>query len=65
MAAYLVTTPQGQRLVEARTGASALNFVIKNEVKVKTLNTSEVLKLVRDGMKIEAVPTETVAAAAE
>lgn len=58
MAVYLVTTPKGNRLVEARTTGAARNHVIKDEVEVKTLNTSELVKHINAGMKIETVIEE-------
>lgn len=58
MAAYLVTTPTEKRLVEARTGAAAINHVIKGTVTAKTLNTKELLQYINEGMKPETVKAE-------
>lgn len=58
MAAYLVTTPTEKRLVEARTGAAAINHVIRDTVTAKTLNTKELLALINEGLKPETVASE-------
>lgn len=56
MAAYLITLKDGtKRLVEARTGASALNHVLSGEAQVKTLKTSDVFALLREGLAVETV----------
>lgn len=59
MAVYLIETPTGKHLVEARTGASALNHVLKKDTKVTTLSTGEMAKLIRQGMTLEAVADES------
>lgn len=72
MAAYLVTTKNSdgtisERLVEARTGSQAVNFVVDGNVTAKTLNTGDLIKHINQGLKIETVPAEKtvpVAAAA-
>lgn len=56
MAAYLVETPNGKRIIEAANAAAATNFVIRDEVKTTNLNVSELSKLIREGMTIETIP---------
>lgn len=63
MAAYLVTTPTEKRLIEARTGAAAINYVIRDTVTAKTLNTKELIGFINEGMKIETVKAEEKAKA--
>lgn len=68
MAAYLVTTKNSdgtvsERLVEARTGSQAINFVVDGNVTAKTLNTGDLIKHINQGLKIETVPAEKAAAA--
>ncbi len=60
MAAYLVTTSKGNRLIEARTQASAINFVMASEVTAKNLSTTELIKHIKDGMVVETVSPEDV-----
>lgn len=70
MAAYLVTTKNSdgtisERLVEARTGSQAVNFVVDGNVTAKTLNTGDLIKHINQGLKIETVPAEKPAAKTE
>lgn len=60
MAAYLVETSKGKRLIEARTQASAINFVMASEVTAKNLSTTELIKHIKDGMVVETVNPEDV-----
>jgi hypothetical protein len=60
MAAYLVTTSKGNRLIEARTQASAINFVMASEVTAKNLSTTELNKHIKEGMVVETVTPEDV-----
>jgi hypothetical protein len=60
MAAYLVETSKGKRLIEARTQASAINFVMQSEVTAKNLSTTELIKHIKDGMTVETVNPEDV-----
>lgn len=54
MAVYLITTPNGERLIEAPNKASAINFVMKSEVKAEALNAVALSKVVREkGLQIE------------
>jgi len=54
MAVYLVEAPSGTRLIEARTQASATNFVMRSEVKCTTLNVSQLVQHIKSGMTVEA-----------
>lgn len=58
MAGYLVTTPTEKRLVEAKTAAAAIRHVIKDTVTAKNLSTSEILKLINEGVKPEIASAE-------
>lgn len=60
MAAYLIETSKGKRLVEARTQASAINFVMASEVKATNLSTTELIKHIKAGLVVETVNTEDV-----
>lgn len=60
MAAYLVETSKGKRLIEARTQASAINFVMASEVTAKNLSTTELIKHIKYGMVVETVSPEDV-----
>ena len=55
MAVYLVTTPEGETLVEARTQSQAINHVIKKTITAKTLNVTDLTKFVREGKEIETI----------
>ncbi len=56
MAVYLVEDTQGNKtLVETRTKAGAINYVSRNEYKATSLNTGELVKLIKTGMEVETV----------
>lgn len=57
MAVYSVKNKKTNvtRIVEARTTGAARNHVVDDEFEVKTLNTSELVKHINDGLKIETV----------
>ena len=65
MAIYRVTTPKGDRFVEATTKAAAVNFCIdKDEYSVEALSPSAVAKWAKEGVSFEnALPTEKAKAA--
>lgn len=58
MAIYLVKTPSGNRLIEARTPSAAINFAVgKDSYTAEALSAPELGKCFNDGMRIEnAVP---------
>lgn len=54
MAIYLVKTPQGERLIEARTPSAAINFAVKkDDYSAHVLNPTELASYVRQGLAIE------------
>lgn len=57
MAVYLVEGKEGtkDRLVETRTKAGAINHVSRNDYKATALNTSELVKHIKDGMEVETI----------
>lgn len=59
MPIYLVTTPQGEKLVEAHTKAQAINHVTRTTITAKTLTASEAVTLMKNGTTVEtAAATE-------
>ena len=58
MAVYLIETPSGDRLIEARTQASAINHVMKSEITATTLNTTALVQKIKAGMEIESITDE-------
>lgn len=64
MAVYLVKTPSGNRLIEARTPSAAVNFAVgKDGYSADSLNTSELASWFKQGLTIETVPVSVKAAA--
>lgn len=54
MAVYLVEDQQGnKRLVETRTKAGAINYVSREQYKASSLNTSELVKHIKEGLEVE------------
>ena len=53
MPIYRVTTPQGDRLVEANTKAQAINHITRTTITATTVTASEVVKLMQSGVKVE------------
>ena len=62
MAIYLVESPQGKTLVDAKTKSSAINHVMKNIVTAAAVSATDVVKLMGDGVKVEAANPEEPAA---
>ena len=59
MAVYLVTTPSGNRLIEARTPSAAVNFAVSGDgYSAESLNTSELASYFKQGLSLESVPSE-------
>lgn len=57
MAVYLVKTPNGERLIEARTPSAAINFTInKDDYSAQVLNPTELAAHIRQGLKLEGTP---------
>ena len=64
MACYLVRTPSGNRLIEARTPSAAVNFAVgRDGYTAESLNTSELAAWFKQGLQIETVPAPIKAAA--
>lgn len=54
MAIYLVKTPSGNRLVDAKTPSAAINFAVgKDSYSAEALSAPELGKYFNDGMRIE------------
>ncbi len=55
MAYYLVKTPKGNRLIEAKTPAAAINFALdKKDYSAESLNASELAKQFKEGLALES-----------
>jgi len=51
---YLVDTPVGKKLVEAKNKASALNFVVHKTHLVKLATQKEIVESMKAGVEIES-----------
>ncbi len=52
-AVYLVSTPSGDRLIEAANRASAINFAARTTITARALSASETVALMRKGIEVE------------
>lgn len=52
-AIYHVKTPSGERLIEASSRHSAINFAVKSSVTAKSVTASELFSLTQAGMIVE------------
>ena len=59
-AIYLIETPNGKRLVGAKTRATAINFVVKDTITAKALTATQLANLLQgpDALKIEQAGDE-------
>lgn len=58
MAVYLVEGATGKTLVETRNASVALSHVAKKTLTVKSVNTSELVKLLKEGLQVETITPE-------
>lgn len=48
MAIYHVTTPSGERLIEAKTANQAINYACKKDVTARALSSIDAVKMARE-----------------
>lgn len=54
MAIYLVKSPSGDRLVDAKTKASAINYVMRNSVEAEALTATQLVEYMQEkGLTVE------------
>lgn len=58
MAVYVIETPEGDRLVEAKTARSAINHIVDGKFKATVLNTKQLVSYINKGLKVETVTSE-------
>lgn len=62
MAVYLVKTPSGEKLVEAKTASAAINYAFdKDDFTAKSVSASEVVAYMARGLKVEYAPAKKAA----
>lgn len=61
MPIYHVTTPNGERLVEAANAYQAVRHVVKQTITAKALNVTDLVPLIEGGMKIERAGLDDLA----
>lgn len=66
MPIYLIETTKGKRIVQADTQKSAINFVMRSEVKIEPLNAVHLANVLRsENLEIEQVAKSSVEEEAE
>lgn len=65
MPVYLLQTPDGEMLVEAKTKNSAVNYVAGKLIKAENLNTGQLVRCLREGMTVDTVPDKEEAVVGE
>lgn len=59
MGVYLVEGKDGsKRLIETRNKSVAIQFVAESDYTAKVLNTSQLVREIQDGLKVETIPTK-------
>lgn len=58
MPIYLVKTPNGDKLVDAKTKAQAINHVIRSTITAEVVTASEAVALVQSGVVVEKPAAE-------
>ena len=59
MPVYLVTSPQGNKLIEANTKAQAINHVTRTTIAAEVVSATAVVKLMQEGVKVERADATT------
>lgn len=61
MPIYLVTSPQGKKLVDAPNRAQAINHVSRNSITAENIKASQIVELMQSGLPVEkATATQDV-----